>query len=463
MATELGLHDVVTFTGFRSDGARVMSAVDVFTLASKWEGLPVALMEALALGLPVVATAVGGVAETMGGDAGAALVPPGDAAALAEGWRAVFADPERRAVMAAATRARAAEFDAARAQLVIEAAYLGDDSASPPEPVQDVAPAGRARVPSPGIDIRPATAADRPAILQLLQRSMGRDADPRFAELFRWKHDLNAFGPSPTWVAIADDRVVAVRVFMRWEFLRGGQVLRAVRAVDTATDPDHQGKGLFTALTMHGLEEMAADGVDFVFNTPNAQSKPGYLKMGWREVGRVPTVIRPSGPFAAVGAARSRTAADQWSQPIEIGRRFSEWADGRTGWRTAGDLPIRTLATHTTEAFDRWRFGWDELNYRVLDHGEGAIVVRARRRGRSLELVHAATFGLSTAAADRVVVRSMREVGAQYAIRIGRPNLRAGFMPVPGGGPMLTWRSINAGGLPPLSNWSFTTADVELF
>jgi glycosyltransferase involved in cell wall biosynthesis len=63
--TRLGLDHLVTFTGFRADAVRVLGAADVFTLASQWEGLPVALMEALALGLPVVATAVGGVAEAM--------------------------------------------------------------------------------------------------------------------------------------------------------------------------------------------------------------------------------------------------------------------------------------------------------------------------------------------------------------------------------------------------------------
>ncbi len=79
-----------------------------------------------------------------------------------------------------------------------------------------------------------------------------------------------------------------------------GEVLRAVRAVDTATDPDYQGQGLFTALTMHGLDEVRADGVDFVFNTPNDQSRPGYLKMGWQTVGELPVAVRI--PLADGGA-----------------------------------------------------------------------------------------------------------------------------------------------------------------
>ncbi len=131
------------------------------------------------------------------------------------------------------------------------------------------------------------------------------------------------------WVATDRGRVVAFRAFMRWEFVRGGRVLRAVRAVDTATDPDYQGRGLFRALTMHGLESVRADGVDFVFNTPNGQSRPGYLKMGWRDVGRLPAAVRFTGPTGAIAALRSRVPAERWSTDLDIGVSDSRVADRR--------------------------------------------------------------------------------------------------------------------------------------
>lgn len=78
--------DRIIVTGYRDDARRVMSAFDVFTLASRHEGLPVTAMEAVALGLPIVATRVGGLAEIVDDGVSGWLVPAGDPGQLAERW-----------------------------------------------------------------------------------------------------------------------------------------------------------------------------------------------------------------------------------------------------------------------------------------------------------------------------------------------------------------------------------------
>jgi glycosyltransferase involved in cell wall biosynthesis len=120
---ELELGGVVTLTGHRPDATRLMAACDMFALSSQWEGLPVAIMEALALGLPIVATSVGGVAETFTDGVDARLVEPRDPVALADAILEVAHDAQLRAKLAAASDARAEEFDAARAQRRIEEIY----------------------------------------------------------------------------------------------------------------------------------------------------------------------------------------------------------------------------------------------------------------------------------------------------------------------------------------------------
>jgi glycosyltransferase involved in cell wall biosynthesis len=123
LAAELGLDGTVVFTGFRSDARRLMAAFDVFTLSSTYEGLPIALIEAMALGRPAVVTRVGGTPEVVADGAQGLLVPPRDPAALADGLLRLLGDPKLRARMGAAARARALDFDIRKAVRRMEQVY----------------------------------------------------------------------------------------------------------------------------------------------------------------------------------------------------------------------------------------------------------------------------------------------------------------------------------------------------
>ncbi len=113
----------MNFLGRRRDATRIMSAFDVFTLASQWEGLPVALMEALAIGLPIVATRVGGVDEAVGTEEFVTLVPAKDPDALALAFESVLTDETRRTAMAGRSRELADRFNIRRAVATIEQTY----------------------------------------------------------------------------------------------------------------------------------------------------------------------------------------------------------------------------------------------------------------------------------------------------------------------------------------------------
>jgi glycosyltransferase involved in cell wall biosynthesis len=126
----LGLDDRVLLLGHRDDAVRVMAACDVFVLASYYEGLPVAVMEAMALGLPVVATAVGGVPEMITDGVEGLLVPPRDPGALARAIERLARDPSRRAAMGAAARASAARYDIVDAVRRLEVIYRDISAAS---------------------------------------------------------------------------------------------------------------------------------------------------------------------------------------------------------------------------------------------------------------------------------------------------------------------------------------------
>lgn len=105
-AARLGITERVRFLGVRSDVAALLFASDVFVQPSLWEGLSLALLEALFAGLPVVATRVEGVVDVVEDGVSALLVPPNDASALAVALARVFEDATLRARLAAAGQTR---------------------------------------------------------------------------------------------------------------------------------------------------------------------------------------------------------------------------------------------------------------------------------------------------------------------------------------------------------------------
>ncbi|HSD26656.1 MAG TPA: glycosyltransferase, partial [Vicinamibacteria bacterium] len=108
-ARELGLGDRVVLAGFRHDLDRLLPAFSVFCLSSRLEGLGTSLLDAMAFGLPVVATAAGGIPEAVEDGVTGRLVPPGDPAALAEALAVVLGDEELRRAWGAAGRRRFCE------------------------------------------------------------------------------------------------------------------------------------------------------------------------------------------------------------------------------------------------------------------------------------------------------------------------------------------------------------------
>jgi sugar transferase (PEP-CTERM/EpsH1 system associated) len=109
LSEELGLGEHVCFLGFRSDVSALLGAADVFVLSSLTEGISLTLLEAMAAGLPVVATDVGGNREVVVPGQTGLLVPAGSPAALAGAVLEVLHRPEQAQAMGAAGRRRVEE------------------------------------------------------------------------------------------------------------------------------------------------------------------------------------------------------------------------------------------------------------------------------------------------------------------------------------------------------------------
>lgn len=109
LSERLGIAPWVVFAGLRRDIPGLLPLMDLFVLPSLYEGFGIAILEAMAAGRPVVATAVGGIPEVVVHGETGLLVPPGDPVSLADALRELLAHPERARVLGARGRERARE------------------------------------------------------------------------------------------------------------------------------------------------------------------------------------------------------------------------------------------------------------------------------------------------------------------------------------------------------------------
>lgn len=108
-ARDIGIEDRVRFLGLRDDVGALLAACDLFVLPSLYEGLPLSVLEAMAVARPVIATSVGGTAEAVIDGENGLVVPPADPAALAAAINSLLSDPARATRMGQAGRARVIE------------------------------------------------------------------------------------------------------------------------------------------------------------------------------------------------------------------------------------------------------------------------------------------------------------------------------------------------------------------
>lgn len=122
-AAAAGLGSSVSFLGSRTDVAEILKALDVYVMPSLWEGLSLAMLEAMAASLPIVISDVGGVSQALDSESGV-KVQPKDVAAIADAIRRLAAEPERRRRLGAAARRRVeADFDVGVMMARITAVY----------------------------------------------------------------------------------------------------------------------------------------------------------------------------------------------------------------------------------------------------------------------------------------------------------------------------------------------------
>lgn len=328
------------------------------------------------------------------------------------------------------------------------------------------------------MEIREAAETDLPAIVKLLRASLGEGLMPKSEAYWKWKHQFNPFGESPVLLAVHNGEIIGVRAFMRWEWHAEGKLIRAFRAVDTATHPDHQGKGIFSKLTKALLANGERDKIDIVFNTPNRKSKPGYLKMGWQEAGRLPISMSLKRPIRMglnffvrkPAAIKNDSEGARQAHIIE----HPEMEDLLVAHR---QLFPHILATPPSIAYLKWRY----VDVPVADYyfdavgDEGSLSVllifrlKTSRLGTEMRITDVFLRSMKLGkAALQLISRNAERYGADYITTSALsvlPKAGAFSLPVPGG-PIVTVRKVAGTEIEDFlsyKSWRPSLGDLELF
>lgn len=318
--------------------------------------------------------------------------------------------------------------------------------------------------------IRHATSEDLPEVIELLKASLGEGMIQKSLDLWNWKHIDNPHGASPVLIAVENRVIAGVRAFLKWQWQYNGKVYEAVRAVDTATHPDFQGKGIFKKLTLQGLEDAKQAGVEFVYNTPNENSKPGYLKMGWVEQGHMPLKLKVN--------------LTSYGNTVEPKAPVQDWERLQALLPSLINPVSNSGEVHTklSPAYINWRYRDNPLfpYYFITDYCSYLLFYRIKKHKFGQEMRVVDVFinsdSLETAAIKKLKNTFKQIAGKCFLVSAsGRHYSLAkkvyfsmGLLPVMAKGPIVTLRNLQMSEegfaeLRAVDNWAYSLGDMELF
>lgn len=325
------------------------------------------------------------------------------------------------------------------------------------------------------MEVREAKTLDIPAIVELLKLSLGESLMPKSEKYWRWKHLENPFGLSAVLLCWEGDVLIGVRAFMRWEWRLAGKTYHAVRAVDTATHPDYQGKGIFKKLTLSLLENCKQNNIHFVFNTPNKSSKPGYIKMGWQEAGKLPLRVYVARPFTIAINLLLQT-----SRFLNLKEHTVEHFLNHSGLDNliACQESSGVMVTNYSSKYLQWRYqNISVAHYEACGIEDGLNLnalmfyrIKSGRAGNELRITD--IFVRSKNDSKRLVtlLRKRMELHNVHYVTLSGcdlyKSLLFNYFFVPILGPFVTIKNINLEGFSDMKNfkkWQPSLGDMELF
>ncbi|TVZ28229.1 L-amino acid N-acyltransferase YncA [Gillisia sp. Hel_I_86] len=313
------------------------------------------------------------------------------------------------------------------------------------------------------MQIREATDKDIPGILEVLKASLGETSSKKTEEVWRYKHVGNPFGRSLVLLAVENNEIIGIRAFMSWKWQKINVDYLAYRAVDTATHPSHQGKGVFKKLTLAAIDIAKSKGVHLIFNTPNVKSKPGYIKMGWEEVGKLNIRVVLNNPFKwsfdSPDKAYETNLKSDDSQFLNLISEYNSIMGERQRFFTPKSL-----------SYLLWRYENNPLQgYEILGDEDFYMAAYVKKHKYFKEL--RVTDQIFTTKLGRSkVMKTINTLSIKHGTQIvtASNDLNSNFGFSGNFGPVLTLKNLNLNiefhkKLLQINNWNYSLGDLELF
>jgi hypothetical protein len=174
---------------------------------------------------------------------------------------------------------------------------------------------------------------DRQEVFEVLKASLPGELT---IDWFHWKHELNPFGASLAWVAKDAEGIVGCNFFMQYELQTENGLKKALRSCESAVLPRGRRKGIFSKIVQHA-QALVENGKDYytLIGTPNENSTPGFMKLGWTKI----------------DAVTYTTVPVLWRKHSGLNINSFQVFDALTQAKADG------ISVHKTTAYFKWRYG----------------------------------------------------------------------------------------------------------
>ncbi len=314
--------------------------------------------------------------------------------------------------------------------------------------------------------IREALKTDIPEIVSVLKKSLGEADLPLSEEIWNYKHRENPFGASIVLVAEEEGKIAGVRAFMRWNWQTSNKIYSSLRAVDTVTHPDFQGRGIFKKLTLKAVDIAQNSNDHFIFNTPNEKSRPGYIKMGWKSIGKLKVGLKPAwSSFYMLKKEQADYVIKKKASSVEIEALCEEW----------NKMLREDKTTFTPKSLNylTWRYEENPLQqYEVISTSEIYIACYVKKRRNIKELRISECIFRNNSSNRKEIMSLLKLMTKKFGVQVisySADLLKTGLINYEGNiGPIFTLRNLNLlseelEDKENIAHWKYSLGDLELF